>query len=215
MAVTVKICGINSPDAMTAAVKGGAGLVGLMFYPPSPRFLGLDDAAALAKLVPAGITRVGVFVDEPDELIARTLDAVPLDALQFHGTESPERVIEARTRFGLPIIKAVKIAGTDDLNEARAQESAADRLLFDAKPPEDMAGALPGGNALAFDWRIIKGETWARPWMLSGGLDAANLAEAVNTSGAAVVDVSSGVETAPGCKDPVLIRAFLDLASGL
>jgi phosphoribosylanthranilate isomerase len=187
----------------------------LNFYPPSPRFLSLDDAAALAKLAPKGVRRVGVFVDEPDEVIARILDTVPLDALQFHGNETPARVIEARARFDRPVIKAVKIAGTDDLNEARAHEVAADMLLFDAKPPLDMAAALPGGNALAFDWDIIAGESWARPWMLSGGLDAANLAEAVDTSGAAVVDVSSGVESAPGCKDPVLIRAFLDLANRL
>jgi phosphoribosylanthranilate isomerase len=215
MAVSVKICGINSPEAMAAAVKGGAGLVGLNFYPPSPRFVSLDDAAALAKLAPKGVRRVGVFVDEPDEVIARTLDAVPLDMLQFHGNETPERVIEARARFDRPVIKAVKIAGTDDLNEARAHEDAADMLLFDAKPPLDMAGALPGGNALAFDWDIIAGQTWARPWMLSGGLDAANLAQAVDTSGAALVDVSSGVESAPGRKDPTLIRAFLDLANRL
>ena len=215
MAVTVKICGINSPEAMAAAIDEGAGFVGLMFYPPSPRFLGLGDAAALAKLVPARIKRVGVFVDEPDEVIARTLDAVPLDMLQFHGSETPARINHARARFDRPIIKAVKIAGTDDLAEAGAQETAADMLVFDAKPPADMTDALPGGNALAFDWKIIAGHPWARPWMLSGGLEPANLAEAVRTSGAAMVDVSSGVESAPGRKDPALIRAFLQIAAGL
>ncbi len=215
MAVTVKICGINSPEAMAAAIDGGAGFVGLMFYPPSPRFLGLGDAAALAKLVPAGIKRVGVFVDEPDQVIARTLDAVPLDMLQFHGSEAPARINQARARFDRPIIKALKIAGGDDLAEAEAQETAADMLVFDAKPPADMTDALPGGNALAFDWKIIAGHPWARPWMLSGGLEPANLAEAVRTSGAAMVDVSSGVESAPGRKDPALIRAFLQIAAGL
>jgi phosphoribosylanthranilate isomerase len=215
MAVTVKICGINSPEAMTAAIDGGAAYVGLMFYPPSPRFLQPDDAAALANMVPPDVKRVGVFVDEPDEVIARTLDNVPLNMLQFHGGETPARVTEIRQKFALPVMKAVKIAGPKDLDEARAQESAADILLFDAKAPDDMAGALPGGNALAFDWEIIAGQTWARPWMLSGGLDTANLAEAIRISGAAIVDVSSGVETAPGVKDATLISSFLELASGL
>lgn len=213
MPVTVKICGINAPDAMEAAIQGDAGYVGMMFYPASPRFLALDEAARLAALVPDGIQRVGVFVDAPDEVIARTLDAVPIDMLQLHGVEPPRRVAEIRNRFGLPVIKAIKIAGADDLAEARIHESAADMLLFDAKPPVEMADALPGGNALAFDWRIIAGHRWPRPWMLSGGLTAANLGQAVTTSGAAHVDVSSGVETAPGRKDPALIRAFIQAAA--
>lgn len=213
MPVTVKICGINAPDALEAAIEGDAGYVGLMFYPASPRFLALDEAARLAALVPDGIERVGVFVDAPDEVIARTLDAVPIDMVQLHGAEPPRRVAEIRSRFARPVIKAIKIAGPDDLAEARAQETAADMLLFDAKPPTEMTDALPGGNALAFDWRIIAGYPWARPWMLSGGLTAANLDQAVATSGAARVDVSSGVETAPGRKDPALIRAFIQAAA--
>ncbi len=213
MPVTVKICGINAPDAMEAAIKGDAGYVGLMFYPASPRFLALDEAARLAALVPDGIQRVGVFVDAPDEVIARTLDAVPIDMVQLHGAEPPRRVAEIRSRFARPVIKAIKIAGPDDLAEARAQETAADMLLFDAKPPTEMTDALPGGNALAFDWQIIAGHPWARPWMLSGGLTAANLGQAVATSGAARVDVSSGVETAPGRKAPALIRAFIQAAA--
>ena len=213
MPVTVKICGINAPDALEAAIEGDAGYVGLMFYPASPRFLALDEAARLAALVPDGIERVGVFVDAPDEVIARTLDAVPIDMVQLHGAEPPRRVAEIRSRFARPVIKAIKIAGPDDLAVARAQETAADMLLFDAKPPTDMTDALPGGNALAFDWRIIAGHPWTRPWMLSGGLTAANLEQAVATSGAARVDVSSGVETAPGRKDPALIRAFIQAAA--
>jgi phosphoribosylanthranilate isomerase len=211
--ITVKICGINAPDAMAAAIEGGAGYVGLMFYPPSPRFLALDQAARLAALVPEGIERVGVFVDPPDELIARTLDAVPLDMVQLHGNEPPRRVAEIRSRFARPVIKAIKVARSDDLDQARAQETAADVLLFDAKPPAEMTDALPGGNALAFDWQIVAGRSWACPWMLSGGLDAANLGQSVAISGARRVDVSSGVESAPGQKDPALIRAFLAAAA--
>ena len=213
MPITVKICGINAPDAMAAAIEGGASYVGLMFYPPSPRFLAQEAAARLAALVPDGIERVGVFVDPPDELIARTLDTVPLDMVQLHGNEPPRRVAEIRGRFALPVIKAIKIARSDDLDEARAHETAADFLLFDAKPPAEMTDALPGGNALAFDWQIVAGRSWARPWMLSGGLDAANLGQSVTISGARRVDVSSGVESAPGQKDSALIRAFLAAAA--
>lgn len=215
MPVTVKICGINSPDAMAAAVQGGAGYVGLMFYPPSPRFLALDQAARLAAQVPEGIARVGVFVDPPDELLGRTLDAVPLEMVQLHGDEPPRRVAEIRNRFARKVIKAIKVAKSEDLAAARAQESVADMLLFDAKTPADMANALPGGNALAFDWKILAGQSWRCPWMLSGGLEAANLARSVAVSGARCVDVSSGVESAPGRKDPALIRAFLAAAAGI
>lgn len=213
MPVTVKICGIDTPDAVAAAVQGGARYVGLMFYPPSPRFLSLDQAAQLASLVPEGIARVGVFVDPSDELLSRTLDAVSLDMVQLHGNEQPRRVAEIRDRFQSKVIKAIKITESGDLVEARGQESVADMLLFDAKAPNDMTDALPGGNALAFDWKILAGHSWTCPWMLSGGLDAANLARAVAISGARCVDVSSGVESVPGRKDPTLIRAFLAAAA--
>lgn len=215
MAIKVKICGISTAEALDAAIDGGAAYVGLMFYPPSPRFLGLEAAAGLAARVPDSIKRVGVFVDPADEVLAATTDAVALDALQLHGAEPPGRVTEIRDRFALPVIKAVKIAGAADLATARTQERAADILLFDAKPPADRPDLLPGGNALSFDWGIIASEQWARPWMLSGGLNADNLAEAVATSGARMVDVSSGVETAPGVKDTALIRAFLAAAREL
>ncbi len=215
MGVTVKICGINAPDAMHAAIKGGAAYVGLMFYTPSPRNLGLQDAGTLAALVPEGIEKVGVFVDPPNELIAQILAAVPLDMVQLHGAEPPRRVAEIKSRFGLPVIKAVKIAGSSDLAQAREQVTAADMLLFDAKAPPEMDGALPGGNALAFDWQILAGQKWARPWMLSGGLNAANLGNAVTICAASCVDVSSGVETAPGQKDPKLIEAFTQAAAAL
>lgn len=215
MTLAVKICGINSDAAMAAAVAARVDYVGLMFYPPSPRFLTRDAAARLARQVPQGIQRVGVFVDAPDQMIAETLNEVALDALQLHGAETPARVADIRTRFALPVIRAVKLAGPDDLAAARAFADAADMLLFDAKPPPDMAGALPGGNAISFDWRLLAGYRGTRPWMLSGGLTAANLAQAVQITGARAVDVSSGVETAPGVKDPALITAFAAAARAL
>jgi len=215
MTIAVKICGVNSKVAMTAAIYGGAALVGLMFSPPSPRFLSLELAAELSAMVPKGTWRVGVFVDADDDTIAKTLKAAPFDMLQFHGDESPERVAEAKARFGLPVIKAIKIATSDDIASAKAFDAVADYLLFDALAPAEDKDALPGGNALKFDWRLLKGTTWNHPWMLSGGLDANNLAQAIETAGALAVDVSSGVETGPGQKDPVLIQSFLEAASQL
>ena len=215
MTLAVKICGINSDAAMAAAVAARVDCVGLIFYPPSPRFLTRDAAARLARQVPQGIRRVGVFVDAPDQMIAETLKEVALDALQLHGAETPARVADIRARFALPVIRAVKLAGPDDLAAARAFADAADMLLFDAKPPPDMADALPGGNAISFDWRLLAGYRGTRPWMLSGGLTAANLAQAVPITGARAVDVSSGVETAPGVKDPALITAFAAAARAL
>ncbi len=215
MAIAVKICGINSEAAMAAAVSHGAAYVGLMFYPHSPRFLGLAEAAELAALVPAGVRRVGVFVDAPEDVIEDTLEAVPLEALQFHGHETTDQITSARDRFGLPVIRAVKLAGRDDLAAAAAFEDAADMILFDAKPPSGMAYALPGGNALSFDWDLLAGYRGRKPWILSGGLRAQNLGEAVAVTGAHMVDVSSGVETAPGVKDPELIAAFLAAARAI
>ncbi len=208
MAVRFKICGINSETAMQAAIEARADFVGLMFYPPSPRYLGVADAARLAAMVPKGMQRVGVFVDAPENVIEETLDDVGLDILQLHGSESPEAVAAIRARFGLPVIRAVKLATPDDLAVAKAQEAVADMLLFDAKPPPEMTGALPGGNAISFDWRMLAGYRGAKPWMLSGGLTAANLAQAVAITGAEMVDVSSGVESRPGVKEPALIAAF-------
>jgi phosphoribosylanthranilate isomerase len=164
--------------------------------------------------VPPQVLRVGIFVDPDDAALAAALTAAPLDLLQFHGGESPGRVAEARTRFGRPVIKAVSIAGADDAAAADDFQDAADMLLFDAKPPR-RADALPGGNGVAFDWQLLAGRTWRRPWMLSGGLTAALLPEAVRLSGAAAVDVSSGVETAPGRKDIGKIKEFLAVASAL
>ncbi len=212
MTIDVKICGINSRPALAAAVDGGAAFVGLIFYPPSPRYVEIERAAALAAAVPDGIKKVGLLVDAEDAMIAGILARVPLDMLQLHGGETPARVAEIRSRFNRPVMKAVRIAAADDVARAEAYCGAADRLLFDAKPPKGMTGALPGGNAISFDWRLLAGRRWPLPWMLSGGLSAGNVAEAVAVSGTPAVDVSSGVEDRPGVKNPDKIRAFLKAA---
>lgn len=215
MTIEAKICGINSAEAAAAAAAGGADYIGFVFYPPSPRAVTPAQAHAIAAEVPARVKKVALLVDAEDAAIREICAAVPLDLLQLHGKESPERVAQVKARFGLPVMKAVRIAGEDDVAAARAYLKAADRLLFDAKPPKDMRDALPGGNALSFDWALLAGESWPLPWMLSGGLDAGNLAEAVRTARARAVDVSSGVEDKPGVKNPAKIRAFLDIAKAL
>jgi phosphoribosylanthranilate isomerase len=215
MTIAAKICGINSAEAMAAAVDGGASYVGLVFYRPSPRSLTPEAAAGLAAGVPGHVTKVGLFVDETDDGIATVLDRVALGLLQLHGGESPDRVAEIKARFGLPAMKAIKVASAADLDRVAGYVGVADRILFDAKPPKEMTDALPGGNALAFDWQLLAGRDWPLPWMLSGGLDAANVGEAVATSGAPAVDVSSGVEDRPGVKNPAKIRAFLAAVASL
>ncbi len=208
MSVAAKICGLSEPASVAAAVAGGAKFLGFVFYEPSPRNVAAARVAELCKAVPAGTTRVGLFVDADDAAIASVLEVAPLDLLQFHGSESPERVAAVKLRFARPVMKALPIAGPEDVGAADSYLGVADRLLFDARPPRS-AGALPGGNGLVFDWRLIAGRRWSVPWMLSGGLDAANVAEAVRLTGAPAVDVSSGVESAPGVKDTAKIAAFL------
>src|SRR5579864_578570 len=193
MSIAAKICGLSSEAAVAAAVEGGAAYLGFVFYPPSPRAVAPARAAALCTAVPSGVQRVGLFVDADDEAIRAVLDAAPIDMLQFHGHETPDRVADVKVRFHRPVIKAVAIAAPEDALAAERYEDDADMLLLDAKPPRRI-DALPGGNGLAFDWRLIAGRTWRRPWMLSGGLTAALLPEAVRISGAGAVDVSSGVE---------------------
>jgi phosphoribosylanthranilate isomerase len=214
MAVAAKICGLSSEAAIAAAVAGGAAYVGFVFYPPSPRSIGPARAGELCAAVPAAVQRVALFVDADDTAIRAVLDAAPIDILQFHGGESPERVVDAKRRFGRRVMKAISVAGPEDVDVASGYEGAADLLLFDAKPPR-RADALPGGNGLAFDWQVIAGRDWRLPWMLSGGLTAALLPEAVRISGALAVDVSSGVESAPGRKDVEKIRAFLAAAAAI
>ena len=215
MAVKAKICGLSHPAAVAAAVAGGASHVGFVFYPPSPRAIDPLKAASLAAGVPAGIVKVGLFVDASDEDIARTLAEAKLDMLQLHGDETPRRVKDVRRKFGKPVMKALRVASAADIAAADEYLPAVDWLLFDAKPPPEMKGALPGGNAISFDWSLIAGRGWSKPWMLSGGLNLGNLADAVRTTGAKTVDVSSGVEDSPGRKNPEKIAAFLKLAASL
>lgn len=210
MSIDVKICGLNTPDAVKAAVSFGARYVGFVFFERSPRAVTPASAAELGGFVRDSIRKVGLVVDAADEALAAIVSTANLDMLQLHGHETPERVAEIRARFALPVIKVAPVADADDVAAARAFEEVSDMLLFDAKAP---AGAeLPGGNARSFDWSLLKGKTWAVPWMLAGGLDKYNLIEAVRRSGASRVDVSSGVEDRPGVKSGVKIREFLEVA---
>jgi phosphoribosylanthranilate isomerase len=214
MALAVKICGLTEPAALHAAVEGGASWLGLVFYAPSPRALSLEDAADLAAHAPEGRTLVGVFVDPDDALLDRILARLRLHAVQLHGAETPERVQAIRARTGRAVIKALQVAEAADLAPLASYAAVADMLLFDARPPRE-PGRLPGGNGLAFDWRLLRDLRLERPWLLSGGLSADNLGAAVTLCRPPAVDVSSGVEDHPGRKDPAKIRQFLALARTL
>jgi len=209
----VKICGLTTAASVEHAAAAGAAYLGFNFYPPSPRSLELDTAGRLALSAPAGIAKVALVVDAGDAFLDRLVAEVPVDMLQLHGHETPERVTDIRARTGLPVMKAIGIRDAGDVAQIGQFEAVADRLLIDAKPPRQGAGFLPGGNALTFDWRLIAGRCWARPWLLAGGLTASNVAEAIRLTGAEQVDVSSGVESAPGVKDLDRITAFIRAAS--
>ncbi len=209
MTVDAKICGLNDAAAVDAAVQHGARFVGFVFYGPSPRNVSPQTAAELAARVPRHVRKVGLFVDPEDRLIQAVLNAVSLDMIQLHGSESPDRVREIKQKFRLPVMKAVKIDSAASLEEIARYDGVADMLLFDAKEPKTMKNALPGGNGLAFDWELLAGATVDSPWMLAGGLKSGNVAEAVRISGAKIVDTSSGVEFEPGRKNPAEIAAFL------
>ncbi len=202
----VKICGLRDVTGLNAAVEAGAGYVGLVFFPKSPRNVSIDEAAAIAKAVPVGVAKVALVVDADDALLDAITAQVPLDILQLHGYETPARVSEIRARYGLPVMKAVGVADESDLAALETYAKVADQILVDAKPPKD--ADLPGGNGLSFDWRLIAGRRWPVPWMLAGGLTPENVAEAIALTGATQVDVSSGVESAPGVKDTTRIVAF-------
>ena len=204
-APAIKICGVTTPDALDAAVAARADHVGFVFFPPSPRNLAPRDAAPLAARAADRIARVGLFVDADDAAIAEAVSAARLEALQLHGKETPARAAELRARFGLPVWKAVAVASAADVERAAAWVGAVDLVLFDAKTPK---GTLPGGMGLAFDWSLLAGWKNRAPWGLAGGLNPTNVAEAVSRTGAPLVDTSSGVESAPGIKDPALIAAF-------
>lgn len=212
MSVRVKICGLTRLADLDAVVSAGAAYVGLNFFPKSPRFLTPAQARALSLAAPPGLARVGLFVDAEDAQIDAVLAETPLDMLQLHGHESPDRMAHLRARHGLPLIKAVGVADAADLPALVEYGRVSDMLLVDAKPPRD--AVLPGGNGLAFDWRLIAGRRWPCPWMLAGGLHAGNVAEAIALTGARQVDVASGVESAPGIKDAGKIAAFCAAARG-
>ena len=208
--IRVKICGLREAADVETAVRAGAAYVGFVFFPKSPRNLSRAQAASLAAIVPSGVAKVALTVDADDAALEAILAAVPLDMLQLHGHESPERVAAVKARFGLPVMKAVGVAGEADLAALEAYGRVADQILVDAKPAP--GAELPGGNGLAFDWRLIAGRRWPVPWMLAGGLTAENVGEAIRLTGARQVDVSSGVESVPGFKDPVKIEDFLEAA---
>ncbi len=215
MPVEAKICGVRDDAAARAAVEGGAAFVGFIFYPPSPRAVAPEVAARIAAGLPQGLGKVAVTVDADDAALGAILRAYDFDLLQLHGKESPARVAEVRKHFGRPVMKAIAVAGAEDLGRTHDYLPVVDRLLFDAKPPKDRKGALPGGNALSFDWTLLAGKDWPKPWFLSGGLDAGNLAEALRVTRAPAVDVSSGVEDKPGRKNPKKIAAFLQALSAV
>ena len=208
--VRCKICGLRTLADVQAAAGAGAGYIGLVFFEKSPRNLSFAQARDLALVAPIGLAKVGLVVDAGDDFLTAMLAGVPLDMLQLHGGESPARVAEIRARFGLPVMKAVGVSGPEDLAALDLYQTVADQILVDAKPPK--GAVLPGGNGLAFDWRLLLGRSWRRPWMLAGGLTPDNVALAVRSTNARQVDVSSGVESAPGVKDQGLIRAFVAAA---
>jgi len=211
MSVEVKICGLKTPDALDAALAAGADYVGLVFYPPSPRHISHVAAADLVRRARGRARSVALLVDPDDQMVRSVVEQVAPDILQLHGSETPERVRTIKSSSGLTVMKALKVATEADVAAAAAYESSADLVLFDAKPPADLKGALPGGNGITFDWRIL-GNWRARWYMLSGGLTPANVADAIRLTGARAVDVSSGVERAPGEKDATLIANFIRAA---
>lgn len=205
--IRVKICGLTRPEDVTAVADAGAAYAGFVFFPKSPRNVSIETARELAVDVPVGVAKVALVVDANDALLDAITSAVPLDILQLHGHETPERVTEIRSRYGLPVMKAVGVADAEDVAALDLYADVADQILVDAKPPKN--ADLPGGNGVSFDWRLISARRWSVPWMLAGGLTPDNVAEAIALTGAKQVDVSSGVETSPGVKDAEAIRAFI------
>jgi len=210
MPLSIKICGLKTPEALDVALESGADLVGFVFFGPSPRNLDLATARTLGARVQGRAGKVALSVDATDDALFDIVAALKPDMLQLHGTETPERVVAVRTRFGLPVMKALPIAERSDLSPIRLYANVADRLIFDARAPKD--ATRPGGLGKSFDWTLLKGIDVGVPYMLSGGLTVENVADAIRITGAPGVDVSSGVERAPGEKDPDKIRAFIRAA---
>ena len=205
--VSVKICGLANVDDVRACADAGVNYMGLVLFEKSPRNITIPAARELALAAPLGLAKVALVVNPSDAELDAITGTVPLDMLQLHGRETPERVTEVKARYGLPVMKAVGIADGDDLPKLESYFGVADQILVDAKPPK--GGELPGGNGLSFDWRLIAGRRWPCPWMLAGGLTPENVAEALKMTGAKQVDVSSGVEDAPGQKNAELIQKFV------
>ena len=205
--LSVKICGISTVDDVRACAGAGANYMGLVFFEKSPRNITIPAARDLALAAPVGLAKVALVVNPSDAELDAITGTVPLDMIQLHGRETPERVAEVKARYGLPVMKAVGIADANDLPKLESYFGVADQILVDAKPPK--GGELPGGNGLSFDWRLIAGRRWPCPWMLAGGLTPENVAEAVKMTGTKQVDVSSGVEDAPGQKNAELIQKFV------
>jgi phosphoribosylanthranilate isomerase len=210
MAVVIKICGLSTPEALHVALESGADLVGFVFFPPSPRHLGFDAARALGRRVGSRAQKVALSVDADDAWLAASIEALAPDLLQLHGKEPPGRVAAIREKFGLPVMKAIAVEEKADLAAIKTYAGVADRLIFDARPPR--AATRPGGLGKSFDWRLLKNLDLDAPFMLSGGLDPGNVAEALRITRAPGVDVSSGVERVPGEKDADKIRAFMRAA---
>lgn len=207
LGLRVKICGLTRPEDVSAVADAGAAYAGFVFFPKSPRNVTIEQARHLAVEVPVGVAKVALVVNADDALLDAITAAVPLDILQLHGSESPKRVSEVRSRYGLPVMKAVGVADQEDVAALDLYAEVADQILVDAKPPKN--ADLPGGNGVSFDWRLISARRWSKPWMLAGGLTPDNVAEAIALTGAKQVDVSSGVETAPGVKDAGVIQEFI------
>jgi phosphoribosylanthranilate isomerase len=212
MTVRVKICGLSTKADVECAISAGADFIGLMFYPPSPRNVDIETGARLADMARGKVAIVAITVDADDALIDDIMRHVKPDYIQAHGSETPRRVAEMSARAGKPVLKAIKVKDAADIQTAALYAEHAGMILFDAKAPESLSGALPGGNGLAFDWTLLGGDGARRDFMLSGGLDADNVARAIEVTGAPIVDISSGVETAPGKKDCRLIRNFIEAA---
>ena len=208
--VRVKICGLRTVEDVAAVAAAGAAYAGFNFFAKSPRYVTVEEARALALTAPEGLCKVALVVDAEDALLDAITAAVPLDMLQLHGHETPARVAEVKARYGLPVMKVIGVAGEADLASLTEYSLVSDQILIDAKPPKD--AVLPGGNGLTFDWRLLVGRKWLRPWMLAGGLTAGNVAEAIRLTGARQVDVASGVESAPGVKDAARIAEFVRAA---
>ncbi len=210
MPIVIKICGLRTPEALDVALHAGADMVGFVFFPPSPRHVDASTARALGARVRGRARKVALSVDAGDEELAASIEALQPDFLQLHGKESPKRVLAVKARFKLPVIKAIAVERRNDLEVVPEYAEVADRLIFDARAPVD--ATRPGGLGKAFDWRLLQNLDPRVPFMLSGGLDPGNVAEAVRITRAGGVDVSSGVERAPGDKDPEKMRAFIRAA---